>query len=160
VRNKTSVTELEKFFATHPWLWGVTARWFPGTDHVIEQPMTALLLKGLVYSKVTDRNGSSWHVYQRLKDGRRQVEPVGSYKTRSGMPMISVLRPYPGVAFLVELKWIKSRKRIYRQFTIFEIPQNAHGSGLKSLCVKALEVRDCGLDEAKRVAQARSDAIR
>lgn len=142
----TPALELKGFFKKYPWLWGVTKRWYPGSDLVEVKTLTVSALKQMAYSCISDLppgERSSWFVYQKLRNGTRQVDSAGKYGTRRGTPMASVIRRLPGVVFLIELKWADRGKRMYRQMyrhiTLYEVPWGQRGSRLKSLCARALK---------------------
>ena len=71
--------------------------------------------------------------------------------------MARVIRNYPGVVFLVELKWVgRNNKEKHRHFTLYEVRRS---SRIKSLCERALETGGDGFDDSKPYSQTRVDAV-
>src|SRR5665811_92139 len=154
-RTRTNRNLLRELLSENPWLWGVTNRWFPGRDYLEFKRLTISILKELTFSKITDLGGSSWFVYQRIRNGVEQVTDVGEYADRRGTPMAPIIRNYPGVVFLVELKFDRG-KRGYRHFILYEVRR---ASRLKSLCERALEIDGDILAEKKPVSKKRARAV-
>ncbi|OGG64395.1 hypothetical protein A3C94_00815 [Candidatus Kaiserbacteria bacterium RIFCSPHIGHO2_02_FULL_55_17] len=150
LKTATPIKELKALWSKHPYLWAVTNYWFPGKDRVDEVTLTASMLSTLVYSQISDVDDSSWSVYQRCKDGTvRMWNEWREENIRPGTPMAQILHKFPGVISLVELKWVVDSGKRHREITIYEIPQNPHGSSFMALCKAAIE---CGRNGHKRIS--------
>ena len=150
LKTATPIDELKAIWSKHPYLWAVTSRWFPGEDCVNAVTLTASMLCTLIYSQISDADGSSWSVYQRCKDGTVQVwKEWRKANIHPGTPMAHALRKFSGVVSLVELKWVKDHGKIRRGIAVYEVPQSSRGSSFKDLCTAAIE---CGRNGHKRTA--------
>lgn len=112
----------------HPWLWGVTGRYFPNKDILKRVRLTSRAFKRMKFETIT-AGGASYYVLE-VRDGGKDIEVVRlgqgalsrGEEPKLGELLVDVILNYHSSDVLYIAKLVWNRNQRGRTITVFSPP--------------------------------------